>query len=127
MKKSDTLVRIGTMLKDMNQWLELAKVVDVNTENWEQRTAHLIKEAYFWLEGRRDNEVAAVKKIWFLHKPHVWETYFQGGHENFREMQLLRAALKDLKKAWNLSDRHELFNKTVMDSFKEAGDSKGLN
>lgn len=83
-------------------------------DGWEHVSAVLVRDAHKWVLGIHVNQWAYVMEIRDLLHADLWQRYITwGGFEDIREVKMLAAAHKELRKVSN-NGRPDFFKKTLI-------------
>lgn len=118
MTKCDYIKEIEMLLVYMTPFctksgVDLSKYI----QEFEKRTVPQLKEGHKWLQERLP-AIESYRKVRILLSDEIWDAYKHMDSEDFREVQMLNAAIKEIKKVF--VGRPVLFRKA-----KDAGKCKG--
>ena len=122
--KQDMVSFIGIYLTEMRPWMYksgVSKTALTITDSWEMLPMSWIREAWHWIDRIRLNELKDINKIRSLLPELLWDKYENwGGHEDLREMCMMKEVLKAFKKEVISNGRPQFFKKTSIKRFYQA-------
>ncbi|MEK0324969.1 MAG: hypothetical protein QQN63_04630 [Nitrosopumilus sp.] len=122
--KQDMVSVMGIYLAEMRPWMDKSGVSQLAlniTTDWEMLPMSWIREAWHWIDRIRINELRDINKVRSLLPEILWDKYENwGGHEDLREMCMMKKVLDAFKKEVISNGRPQFFKKTSVKRFCKA-------
>jgi hypothetical protein len=120
LSKKELLEQLRQTLEEVNKDLTHTVTLDYSEEKLLLLPMTWFREAQWWL--RDLPELKELRKIRGYAKPEYWASIeFDPECEEFREVQLLRQAQRELRAAFRSQTRPDLFKKTVVKKELRSG------